>query len=87
MIVKAERGMGVFKFSYLSSSAGAPCNQLLPAAAVVDKFYPKVERRREDIERYKNEINVGLTLHTKTVMNLLIPSYHPVMTYNFIWIA
>jgi len=57
-IVKVERGLGGggFKFNYLSSAAGAPCNQLLPIAAVMDKIYPEVERRRKETGRYKNEI-------------------------------
>jgi hypothetical protein len=48
--------MGVFKFNYLSPAAGAPCNQLLPIAAVMDKIYPEVERRRKKTGCYKNEI-------------------------------
>jgi hypothetical protein len=48
--------MGVFKLNYLSSAAGAPCNQLLPIAAVMDKIYPEVERRRKETGCYKNEI-------------------------------
>jgi hypothetical protein len=50
--------MGVFKFNYPSSSAGASCNQLLPIAAVMDKISPNVERR-EETDRYKNEIKRG----------------------------
>jgi len=48
--------MGLFKFNYLSPAAGAPCNQLLPIAAVMDKIYPEVERRREETGCCKNEI-------------------------------
>jgi hypothetical protein len=46
----------VFKFNHLSSAAGAPCNQLLPIAAVMDKIYPEVKKKRKETGRYKSEI-------------------------------
>jgi hypothetical protein len=60
LVVEGEKDKWVDTFNCPSPSAGTPCYQLLPIAAVMDKISPNVERKREDenAECYKNEINL-----------------------------
>jgi hypothetical protein len=57
-MVEGAKDKWVDTFNYPTSSAGTPCYQLLPIAAVMDKISPNVEWKREELDCYKNEIEV-----------------------------